>query len=163
MIIDSSSSTLDHRHILHTRKSSQPAVMFLMHTVGYNTFVAISRLLCLQATTVGTHAALSVIHSLLKRVILPAEDVVSMLSISSVVSSRKDERLRAIGGPLNFVVEFAGVPDDLQRSQLWCNSEKVLELTSSMTCGIFTGCVEGHAPPVPVPEKRAGPLLGYAT
>lgn len=163
MIIDSFSSSLDHRHILHTRKSSQPAVMFLMHTVRYNTFVAISRLLCLQATAVGTHTALGVIHSLLKRVVLPAEDVVSMLSISGVVSSRKDERLRAIGGPLSFVVEFASIPDDLQRSQIWCTSERVLALTSSMTCGIFTGCVEGHAPPVPVPEKRAGPLLGYAT
>jgi hypothetical protein len=37
-----------------------------------------------------------------------------MLSISSVVSSRKDERLRAIGGPLSFVVELASVPDDLK-------------------------------------------------
>jgi glucose uptake protein GlcU len=114
MIIDSFSNSLNHWHILHTREIRQPAIMLLMHTVGYNTFVAISRLLRLQATAVRTHAALGVIHSLLKRVVLPAEDVVSMLSISSVVSSRKDERLRAIGGPLSFVVELASVPDDLK-------------------------------------------------
>lgn len=35
--------------------------------------------------------------------------------------------------------------------------------TSSMICGILTGCVDGHAPPVLVPEKMAGPFVGYAT
>lgn len=35
--------------------------------------------------------------------------------------------------------------------------------TSSMICGILTGCVDGHEPPVLVPEKIAGPFVGYAT
>jgi hypothetical protein len=87
--------------------------MFLMHTVGNKTFVPISRLLRLQATAVGTHTALGIVHSLLERVVLPAENVVSVLSITGVISSRKDERLRAVGGPLGFVVELAGIPDNL--------------------------------------------------
>ena len=32
-----------------------------------------------------------------------------------------------------------------------------------MICGILTGCVDGHEPPVLVPEKIAGPFVGYAT
>lgn len=35
--------------------------------------------------------------------------------------------------------------------------------TSSMSCGILTGWVEGQAPPVLVPVNGAGPLTGYAT
>jgi hypothetical protein len=32
-----------------------------------------------------------------------------------------------------------------------------------MTWGILTGCVDGQSPPTLVPEKEAGPCLGYAT
>jgi len=64
-----------------------------------------------------------------------------MLSIPSVVTGGKHEWLRAVGGPLGFVVELAGVPDDLQARQLSQHDQMVdvLRLTSSMTCGIFTG------------------------
>lgn len=41
--------------------------------------------------------------------------------------------------------------------------EGCIFLTSSMTCGILTGCVEGQLPPVLVPENAAGPFEGYAT
>ena len=67
--------------------------MFFLDTVRNNTLVSISRLLRLQATAVGTHAALCVIHRLLKRSILPAKDVITMLTITRVVTLAKIEGL----------------------------------------------------------------------
>ena len=87
--------------------------MLLVHTVLHDTLVAISRLLRLQTTTVGAHAALGIIHGLLKRVVLPAEDVVAMLAVAGVIASGEVEGLRAVGGPVSFVVEFGCVPDNL--------------------------------------------------
>jgi hypothetical protein len=36
-----------------------------------------------------------------------------MLSVSGVISRGEDERLRAVGRPLGFIVELASIPDDL--------------------------------------------------
>ena len=85
-----------------------------MNAVLHSALIPIGRLLCLQAATVGTHAALGIIHSLLERVVLPTKDVVTMLAVPRVVTCAEDEGLRAIGGPISFVVKLAGVPDDLQ-------------------------------------------------
>jgi hypothetical protein len=106
-------NSLEHRHTLHTRKLCHPAIMLLVDTVLHNTLVADSRLLRLQATTVSPHAALSIVHSLLQRVVLPAEDVVAVLAVARVVSRGEVEGLRAVGGPVGFVVEFGCVPYDL--------------------------------------------------
>jgi hypothetical protein len=116
----------------------------------------------LQATAAGTHAALGIVHGLLERVLLPSEHVVAVLAVSSVVSHAEVEGLRAVGRPFSLVVELAGVPDNLQLlvQLVECRGKK---LTSSMTCGIVTGWVDGHFPAIPVPEKPAGPSTGYAT
>ena len=71
-------------------------------------------MLGLQATAAGTHAALGIVHGLLERVLLPSEHIVAMLAISGVVTHTEVEGLRAVGGPFSFVVELAGVPNNLQ-------------------------------------------------
>jgi hypothetical protein len=79
------------------------------------TFVPIRNRLCLERRAVDIAV---VVHSLLQRVILPAKDVVPMRSISSGVSVAPDEWLRAISRPKRLVVEFRGIPYDLEE-ELW--------------------------------------------
>ena len=50
-------------------------------------------LLRLQTSAVRTHAAFSVVHGLLERVVLPAKDVVAMLAEAGVVSCAEVEGL----------------------------------------------------------------------
>jgi hypothetical protein len=55
------------------------------------------------------------IHGPLERVILPAEDVVSVLSVTGGITVGEDEWLGAISGEL--AVELAGIPDDLEEEK----------------------------------------------
>lgn len=87
--------------------------MILTHTIRNNAFIPICRLLRLQSPTVCSHAALGIIHGLLQRVVFPPKHVVAVLSVSRVVTHAEDKWLRAVGGPIGFVVEFTRVPDDL--------------------------------------------------
>lgn len=53
------------------------------------------------------------VHGLLESVALPAEHVVTVISISGRVTEGPDEGLAAVGRPVVGVVERACVPDDL--------------------------------------------------
>jgi hypothetical protein len=75
--------------------------------------VASLGLLSFQATTASTHAAFGLVHSLLERVVFPAEDVVAVLTKPGVVAGGKYEGLRTIRWPVRLVVEVASVLDDL--------------------------------------------------
>lgn len=103
-----------HGHALHTRKALHPAVGIFLDTVRGQALVTRVGLLGLQATAAGTHAALSIVHGLLERVLFPSEHIVAVLAVPGVVSHAEVEGLRAVGGPFSFVVELAGVPDDLR-------------------------------------------------
>lgn len=87
--------------------------MILDHMVLHDTLVSVGRLLRLQAPTTSSHTALCIIHSFLKRSILPAEDIVAVLSVPGVVAGTQVEGLRAVGGPVGLVVELSGIPNDL--------------------------------------------------
>ena len=81
-----------------------------------------------------------IVHSSLQSIALPAEDVVSVLAVASRVTRTEDEGLRAVSWPFGFVVESCGVPDDLSHVNDWIKLQvKRRLLTSSMSCGIFTG------------------------
>lgn len=66
----------------------------------------------LEARALGTHAPRSV-HGALKRITLPSEDVVSVLSQSCVVAGAEIEWLRSVCWPLLLVVKLGSVPDNL--------------------------------------------------
>lgn len=68
--------------------------------------------LVLQVLALGTHAARS-IHTLLELIILPAKDVISVLTVAGVVAVAEVEWLGSVRGPLALVVEGSGVPDNL--------------------------------------------------
>jgi len=51
-----------------------------MHSANYFTRVPCIRLLRYQFSTIGAHAALRIVHSLLERVVLPSKYVVTVLS-----------------------------------------------------------------------------------
>lgn len=102
-----------HGHSLHTRQLLNPIVLLLIDTTLDDTLVSNIRLLSLQATTAGTHATFGVVHSLLKRIVLPAKDVIAVLAETGIVARAKVEGLRAIGRPVGLVVELPGVPDNL--------------------------------------------------
>lgn len=57
----------------------------------------------------------ALVHCTLKGIILPTEDVVSVLSIPSGVTHGEDEWLSTAAGPL--VVELTGVPDNFEEEQ----------------------------------------------
>lgn len=69
-------------------------------------------LLGLEARALSTHASRGV-HSLLKRIGLPAKDVIGVLAQASGVSGAQHERLRSISRPISLVVELSGIPDNL--------------------------------------------------
>lgn len=58
------------------------------------------------------HIAL-LIHNLLQRVVLPAENVVAVVTEASIVTERVDKRLTAVFGPQGWVVEWCSLVDDL--------------------------------------------------
>jgi hypothetical protein len=102
-----------HGHI-HTRKLSQPAIGVLVDSPRHLARIASVGLLSLEAPTVGTHATLRIVHGLLQRIVLPAEHVITVLAEASGVACAEDEGLRTVGGPIGFIVELRGVPDNLQ-------------------------------------------------
>ncbi len=123
------------------------------------------------------------VHRGLERVALPAEDVVGMLAEtgpfplldavmsapriwnSSLVSSRKHERLAAVLGPIVLVVERSRVPVYLF---LCVNISLCLTVplravlgmvrTSNISCGILTGWLAGQVPVTT--EKDGGVPVG---
>ena len=68
--------------------------------------------LVLEILALGSHAVCR-IHALLELVILPAENVVAVLSETGVITVAQIEGLGAVGGPEALVVEGSGVPDNL--------------------------------------------------
>lgn len=75
------SMSLNHNDVLKLT-----AIPVLLNALLDLACIACSNLLRLQSATARPHALLSIIHSLLERVIFPAEDVVSVLAVSGVVS-----------------------------------------------------------------------------
>lgn len=67
--------------------------------------------LVFEILALGTHAV-RCIHALLELIVLPAENVVAVLSEAGVVAVAEVERLRAVGGPEALVVEWGSVPDN---------------------------------------------------
>jgi hypothetical protein len=133
-------NTTLHWHTLHTGKILHPTIRILIHTSLDNALVARIRLLLLQASASRTHTALSIIHSLLERVVFPPKDVVPVLAVTRVVAGAEVEWLRAVCGPIGLVVELAGVPDNLGPiSVSSLGVQKRVQLTSSMTWGMVTG------------------------
>jgi hypothetical protein len=102
-----------HRHTRHTRQLLHPPLLVFINPTFNNTLIARIRLLSLQPSTTCTHASLRLIHSFLQRIVLPAKHIVAVLSVPSVVAHAEVEGLRAIGRPVGFVVEVAGVPHNL--------------------------------------------------
>ena len=103
-----------------------------MNPVWYFAFVRIVDYLSLEAAARSTHAGCGAVHGLLKGIAFPAKNVVlstalirsqkarcpiaySVLSVTSIVASAKDEGLRTIGRPVGFVIKLRGVPDDLHQ------------------------------------------------
>jgi hypothetical protein len=114
-----------HGHI-HSRKFSQPAIGVLVDSPRHLARIASVGLLSLKAPAVGTHAALCIVHSLLQRIVLPAEHVIAVLAETSGVACAENEGLRTVGGPVCFVVELRSVPDNLQLLTvlyLWCRGK----------------------------------------
>lgn len=102
-----------HGHTLHAGQILDPAVLLLIDDAFDDALVTSIRLLGLQSTAAGTHAAFGVVHSFLERVVLPAEYVVTVLAETCVVTSAEVERLGAISRPVCLVVELASIPNNL--------------------------------------------------
>jgi hypothetical protein len=98
-------------------------------------------LLLLQASASRTHTALSIIHSLLERVVFPAKDVVAVLAVTCVVAGAEVEWLRAVGGPVGLIVELAGVPDDLSTisNDFWISTKGSIYLEHDLGDGDGVG------------------------
>ena len=96
--------------------------MLLLHDSLDGATVTYIGLLRLQASAEGAHAAFSLVHSLLKRLVLPSKDVVTVLAEARGVTSAENKWLRTISRPVGFVVEVTGVPNDL-----WSVSHAILK------------------------------------
>jgi len=117
----------------HTRKRSQPcvSVSHIFKTTGSSlskltafgiffhrllnlALICDTDVLSLKSAAVCGKAAIR-IHGLLQRVVFPAEDVVSVLSVAGGVACAQNEGLGAVCGPVCLVVELGGVPYNLPR------------------------------------------------
>ena len=99
--------------INHKNKKKQlTSVNILPNCLLNHTLIGSGDVLRLEVTTRSTEAPVG-IHGLLESISLPAKDVVAVLAVPGLVAGAEDERLRAVGWPVGFVVEFGGVPDDL--------------------------------------------------
>ena len=54
------------------------------------------------------------VHQPLQRVSFPSKHIVSMVRVARCVAEAPCEGLAAVDGPVGFVVEFGGVPDDFE-------------------------------------------------
>ncbi len=121
------------------------------------TLLSSINLLSLLVATDSTEAAIG-IHGSLKCVTLPTKDIIAVLTVTGMVSSAEIERLGAIRWPLRLVIKLGSIPNDLLVRQYLKHYTKIGELhTSSMSCGILTGWVEGQSLVV---RKAEGPDLG---
>lgn len=70
------------------------------------------------------------VHGLLKRISLPAEEVVSMRGVALLISGAPDEWLGSIGGPVGLVVELSCIPKSFKGD---------LGQSNGMRCGARAG------------------------
>ena len=77
----------------HTRELSQPSILILFDTPRYPASISCVWLLGFKATAASSHATLRFVHCLLQRVVLPAEDVVTMLAEAGIISRAEDKWL----------------------------------------------------------------------
>lgn len=86
--------------------------MIFIHTRCDLALLSVVDGLVLEVLALGTEASRR-IHTLLELIVLPAKDIVAVLTKASVVTVAEIEGLRAVGGPEALVVERSGIPDDL--------------------------------------------------
>jgi hypothetical protein len=93
------------------------------------------------------------VHGFLERVSLPAEDVINVSSVALAVASAPNKWLRAVHGPVGFVVELSCIPESLigelehangMRSWARIGRGKDHCLSQYRTCDVFlvVGAVE---------------------
>ena len=92
------------------------AIDILVHPLGDGALVGLFDRLRQQVSAGGAQAA--AVHGPLKRVALPAKDIVAMLTVTRGVTRRQNERLGPILGPVLFVVERRSIPDDLKQGRI---------------------------------------------
>lgn len=70
----------------HTRELINPAVDLLTDAVLHLACISGIGLLLLETGTVRSHATLSIVHSLLEGVILPSENIITVLAVTCIVT-----------------------------------------------------------------------------
>lgn len=88
------------------------AIYFLSDHIGNSTLVLLGDTLRLESWS--GHIG-STVQMLLKRIILPAEEIIGVSGIARLVTTGPDKWLAAICWPICLVVEGFGVPDSLQK------------------------------------------------
>jgi len=89
------------------------SIMILLHSLLHVACLGSGDILGLERSALCTHAASS-IHRLLENLVFPAENVIGVLSVASAITLRQNEGLGSIRGPDRLVVEWGGVPYDLE-------------------------------------------------
>jgi hypothetical protein len=105
------------RSVHLTRKRRDPVIIANVFNDLARDTASIHRLDALRLHARTSNIAL-LIHDLLKRIVFPAEDVVTVVSVPSVVAKGVDEGLAAVFGPHRRVVEGGGFIDNFVH-ELW--------------------------------------------
>lgn len=95
------------------RQFLKPPINILPNSLLNLTLIGRRNILTLLFPTRSTKTPI-IIHSSLQRIALPAKYVVAVLAVTCVVAGAEVEGLATVGGPVGFVVELGGVPDDLE-------------------------------------------------
>jgi len=118
------------------------------------------------------------VHGPLKRISLPAKDIVAMRAVAGLISEAPDKRMGPILGPLVWVVEFGGIPDGLVHKLGQADGVRVGAGALGLKGALFrVGDVASVAGAVEVPAvparresevrhdagfaRRAGKVLGF--
>jgi len=91
-------------------KLSKPAFNLILDGLTNSALQRLGRSLSLEC--LASVSTASGIESLLQNTVLPAEDVITMLAVTSAITHGVDEGLGSVGGPDALVVENSSVPHD---------------------------------------------------
>lgn len=102
-------------HISSSGRGSLTSIGVLQHRVLDGTLVRRRRRLDLHAVA-RRCTKTAAVHEFLESIALPPKDIVGVLGIARLVAVAQNKGLRAVGGPLAFVVERRCVPDNLEHN-----------------------------------------------
>lgn len=94
------------------RRKKLTSIRILNDSLWNSAFIRHRDILRLLITTSGAKTS-TIIHSPLQSITIPPKNIVSVLTVAGVVPLTEIKWLRAVCGPICFVVELGCIPDDL--------------------------------------------------